>query len=260
MTQILDASELSPAFQTLTSFHLLSPDKMAALNQKVYAQLAALIEENGISAILGGISSITSGNPGTFAETGKSAKTGKKKASPNSKKGLLELIQGKFPDWNLGKGKGISIASLKEALESGDKPEPKKRVNPYFTFLALVRKELSEKDLSQKQIIRIGSRRWQILKTFASENNHSPKDVVQSEELIAEVAKLYASIEEDLEGMVAAAPKAKKAKKVKSTKKAKKTKKVEPTEHDVVAEASPSTEELPVSDMFDMSDSDDDDE
>jgi hypothetical protein len=227
---------------------------MAALNQKVYAQLAALIEENGISAILGGISSITSGNPGTFAETGKPAKTGKKKASPNSKKGLLELLQGKFPDWNLGKGKGISIASLKEALESGEKPEPKKRVNPYFTFLALVRKELSEKDLSQKQIIRIGSRRWQILKTFASENNHAPNDVVQSEELIAEVAKLYASIEEDLEGMVAAAPKAKKAKKVK------KVKKVEPTEHDDVAEASPSTEDLPVSGMFDMSDSDDDDD
>ena len=223
---------------------------MATLNQKVYAQLAALIEENGISAILGGISSITSGNPGTFAETGKPAKTGKK-ASSNSKKGLLELLQGKFPDWNLGKGKGISIASLKEALESGEKPEPKKRVNPYFTFLALVRKELSEKDLSQKQIIRIGSRRWQILKTFASENNHSPKDVVQSEELIAAVAKLYASIEEDLEGMVAAAPKAKKAKKAK---------KVKPTNHDDAAEASPSTEELPVSDMFDMSDSDDDDD
>ena len=230
---------------------------MAALNQKVYAQLTALIEENGISAILGGISSITSGNPGTFAETGKPAKTGKKKASPNSKKGLLELVQEKFPDWNLGKGKGISIASLKEAVESGEKPEPKKRVNPYFTFLALVRKELAGEELSQKQIIRIGSRRWQILKTFASENNHSPKDIVESEELIAAVAKLYASIEEDLEGMVAAAPKAKKAKKVKKAKKAKKAK---PTNHDDAAEASPSTEELPVSDMFDMSDSDDDDD
>ena len=111
---------------------------MAALNQKAYAQLSALIEENGISAILGGISSITSGNPGKFTETGKPAKTGKKKVSPNSKKGLLELIGEKYPEWKLGKGKGISIASLKEALESGEKPEPKKRVTAYFTFLTIV--------------------------------------------------------------------------------------------------------------------------
>ena len=240
---------------------------MAALNQKVYAQLAALIEENGISAILGGISSITSGNPGKFAETGKPAKTGKKKASPNSKKGLLELVGEKYPDWKLGKGKGISIASLKEALESGEKPEPKKRVTAYFTFLAIVRKELSEEDhLTQKQIIRIGSRRWQILKTFASENDHTPKDVVQSEELLAQVAGLYASIQEDLEGMVVSTPKAKAPKK---TKKVKKTKKAEdattaekvadPTEDSENDEANDPESEDRVSDMFDMSDSDDDD-
>ena len=58
---------------------------MAALNHKVYAQLAALIEENGISAILGGISSIISEHPGTFAETGKPAKTGKKVSLTQSK-------------------------------------------------------------------------------------------------------------------------------------------------------------------------------
>lgn len=250
---------------------------MAALNQKVYAQLAALIEENGISAILGGISSITSGNPGKFAETGKPAKTGKKKASPNSKKGLLELVGEKYPDWKLGKGKGISIASLKEALESGEKPEPKKRVTAYFTFLAIVRKELSEEDhLTQKQIIRIGSRRWQILKTFASENGHTPKDVIQSEELLAQVAGHYATIQEDLEGLVVSTPKAKatkkttKATKAKKTNKAKKVKKVEeattaekvadPTEDSENDEESSHAGEDRVSDMFDMSDSDNEDE
>ena len=118
----------------------------------------------------------------------------------NLKDKNIEQLKEKHPDWELGNGKGLSLSVLKNAIKSGVKPSPKKRINPYFDFLAIVRKEF-ETQLSPRQIIRIGSCRWQVLKQFAAENGHSSKDVVKSEELMAEVSKNFATVEEDLKDM-----------------------------------------------------------
>ena len=112
------------------------------------------------------------------------------KISNNSKKGLLKQLNEKHPEWKLGKGRGISIAALKEALKSDKQPVAKKRTNPYFTFLAITREELSSQQLTQKQIIRVGSRRWQIVKYFAATEGHNEKDIVESPKLLKEVATI----------------------------------------------------------------------
>lgn len=215
---------------------------MATLDQKAYAQLEALIAENGLSAVLGGISNWTLGNPDKL----KTTETPKRKHACNSKKGLLEQLNATHPDWELGKGKGLSIASLKNALKSGEKPVAKKRSNPYFTFLAIVREELSERNMTPKQIIRIGSRRWQILKKYAGDNSLKTKDIIENPQLLAEVAKNYSSIDEDLEGLDIT-PKKTKAKK---TKKAKKK----------TPEETTNTTNDSVASMFDMSDSEEEEE
>ena len=220
---------------------------MATLDQKAYAQLATLIAENGLSAVLGGISNWTLGNPNKHKTT---ETTRKKKKTCKSKKGLLEQLNADHPDWELGKGKGLSIASLKKALESGEKPVAKKRSNPYFTFLAIVREELSEQNMTPKQIIRIGSRRWQILKKYSEDNSESTKDIIENPTLLAKVAKNYASIDEDLEGLDITPKKKQQTKKTKDTKKAKKK----------MPEETTNTTNDPVASMFDMSDSEEEDD
>ena len=184
---------------------------MASLSAKAYAQLSALIEENGLSSILGGISNLTSGKKGktTKFRNNNEARVTKKTSAKDKKKQLLEQLKEEHPDWKLGCGKGLSLSVLKDAVKSGVKPTPKKRYNPYFDFLAIVRKEL-ETQLSPRQIIRIGSCRWQVLKQFAAENGHSNKDIVKSEELLTEVSKNFATIEEDLKDMPEKKSKAKK--------------------------------------------------
>lgn len=237
---------------------------MATLDQKAYAQLAALIAENGLSAVIGGISNWTLGNPNKHKST---TTTVGKKLNVNSKKGLLEQLNADHPDWDLGKGKGLSIASLKKALETNTKPVAKKRSNPYFTFLAIVREELSGQDMSPKQVIRIGSRRWQILKKYSGDNSLSTKDIIQDPELLAKVAENYASIEEDLEGMNTAPKKEKKTKKTKKTKTEKKepeeTTSIEDTEDSHEEDEAPEMSSITnssVASMFDMSDSEEEDE
>lgn len=238
---------------------------MATLDQKAYAQLEALIAENGLSAVIGGISNWTMGNPNKLKST---PTAGKKKKTSNSKKGLLDQLNAEHPDWELGKGKGLSIASLKKALENGEKPVVKKRSNPYFTFLAIVRKELSEQNMAPKQIIRIGSRRWQILKKFSEDNTHSTKDIIGDPELLAKVAENYASIEKDLEGLDITPKKENKIKKTKKTKKAKNKTPEETVSNedaeDLQEEGDTGSSTIPINDpvanMFDMSDSDDEDD
>lgn len=225
---------------------------MATLDQKAYAQLATLIAENGLSAVLGGISNWTLGNPNKHKTT---ETTSKKKKTCKSKKGLLEQLNADHPDWELGKGKGLSIASLKNALESGEKPVAKKRSNPYFTFLAIVREELSEQNMTPKQIIRIGSRRWQILKKFAGDNHKSVNNIIENPTLLSKVAKNYASIDEDLEGLDIT-PKKTKAKK--NTKEKKKT--PEEPNNDKGEESSTNIINDSVASMFDMSDSEDEED
>ena len=217
---------------------------MSGLNAKAYAQLTTLIEQNGLSSILGGISNWTSANPGKcIAEE---RRMPKKTTSTKSKKGLLDLLNEKHPDWELGKGKGLSISALKNALETGEKPEPKKHKNPYFDFVAIVRKEVADLDLSPKQIVSLGAARWKVLKLFAAENGHTTKEIVKDPELLKQVAANYAPIEEDLKGM----KNTQKEKKTKKPKQAKKTEKVKETPED-------NLDEQPVSGLF-MSDEDED--
>ena len=63
---------------------------MASLNAKAYAQLSALIEENGLSSILGGISNLTSGNKGktTKFRNNNEARVTKKTYAKDKKKHL----------------------------------------------------------------------------------------------------------------------------------------------------------------------------
>ena len=68
--------------------------------------------------------------------------------------------------------------------------------------------------MTPKQIIRIGSRRWQILKKYAGDNSLKTKDIIENPQLLAKIAKNYASIDEDLEGLDIT-PKKTKAKKTK---------------------------------------------
>ena len=225
---------------------------MTSVTQK---QFANIINQEGLATVLKWISDWSSDNPEKMSTGGFATKTKKsrKKKTPKTKKALLELLNETHPEWKLGKGKGLSIAALKNALETDEKPEPKKRTNPYFTFLAIVRDELSDRELTSKQIIRIGSRRWTILKAYASENDYTEKDIIEDRERLAEVAKKFSSIEEDLEGMPE--PKAKKPKQEKKKKVVKKSK-------DKVGNADESEDisNTHVAGMFDMSDSDDDDD
>lgn len=225
---------------------------MAGLNAQAYTQLTTLLEENGLSSILGGISNWTSANPEKRI-TGEQRGV-KKTTSAKSKKGLLNLLNEKHPDWELGNGKGLSISALKNALETGEKPKPKKRENPYFDFLAIVRKEVAELELSPKQVVSLGGIRWTVLKEFAAENGHTNKEVVKDPELLKKVAANYASIEEDLKVVKIA----KKEKKEKKVEKAKKAKKVDKTKNDETPEDDVNDD--PVAGMFCMSDEDSDDE
>ena len=101
---------------------------MASLSAKAYAQLSALIEENGLSSILGGISNLTSGNKGktTKFRNNNEARVTKKTSAKDKKKQLLEQLKEEHPDWKLGCGKGLSLSVLKDAVKSGVKPTPKK--------------------------------------------------------------------------------------------------------------------------------------
>ena len=231
---------------------------MAGLNAQAYTQLATLLKENGLSSILGGISNWTSANPEKRI-TGEQ-RGAKKTTSAKSKKGLLNLLNEKHPDWELGNGKGLSISALKNALKTGEKPKPKKRENPYFDFLAIVRKEVAELELSPKQVVSLGSIRWTVLKEFAAENGHTNKEVVKDPELLKKVAANYASIEEDLKVVKIAKKekKVEKAKKVEKVKKVKKEKKVDKTKNDETPEDDVNDD--PVAGMFCMSDEDSDGE
>lgn len=225
---------------------------MAGLNAQAYAQLTTLLEENGLSSILGGISNWTSANPGKSIADER--RMPKKTTSAKSKKKLLDLLNEKHPDWELGKGKGFSISVLKNALETGEKPEPKKRENPYFDFLAIVRKEVADLNLPPKQVVSLGGARWAVLKQFANENGHTTKEIVKDPELLKQVAANYASIEEDLK----AVKNAKKEKKPKKTKKVKKTDDVKKTANEDTQEDD--IADQPVAGLFCMSDEESDDE
>ena len=274
----LNLSDLS-ALSALSDLSVLSAlsvrsqsNTMAGLNAQAYAQLTTLLEENGLTSILGGLSNWTSANPGQCI-TGEQ-RVPKKTTSAKSKKGLLNLLNEKYPDWELGKGKGFSVSALKNALETGEKPEPTKRENPYFDFLAIVRKEVADLGLPPKQVVSLGGIRWTVLKQFAAENGHTNKEVVKNPELLKKVAANYASIEEDLKDVEIAKKekKAKKAKKVekvekvevekvekaKKAKKPKKAKKVEKTKKDETPEDD--VNDQPVAGLFCMSDEDSDDE
>jgi len=236
-----------------------------------------LIEENGLQSVLGWIGIWVSKN--TVKHTTGEQRGAKKTTSAKSKKGLLNLLNEKHPDWELGKGKGLSISALKHALETGEKPEPKKRENPYFDFLAIVRKEVAgiELEFSPKQVVSLGGIRWTVLKLFAAQNGHTNKEIVKDPELLKQVAANYAPIEEDLKAIVRkeaadreeewrvndkgqtqaaaeaqAAADLKGAKNTKKEKKAKKVKKDETPEDDI--------NDQPVAGLFCMSDEDSDDE
>ena len=217
---------------------------MSALT-KAQKQLIALLEEQGSAWVLSATANWIGGN--TVAP-GKEIK--KKKASPKTKAGLLEAINEKFPDWELGKGKGISVAALKSALSSGEKPEKKKRTTVYFNFLAMVRAEVAELNLNPQQIIRIGSRRWTLLKEFAAENGHSTKDILESPDLLEEVKKQYSTIKEDLNGL----------EKPVVRKKNKKTKKKAEKKLNKISNEEESAHNKSVAGMFDLSDEDDEDD
>jgi hypothetical protein len=216
---------------------------MTGLNAQAYAQLTTLLEENGLSSILGGISNWTSANPRKCITDER--RMPKKETSGKSKKKLLKLLNEKHPDWELGKGKGINISALKNALETGEKPEPKKRENPYFDFLAVVRKEVASLGLSPKQIISLGSNRWAVLKLFAATKGYTTKQIIKNPNLLKQVAANYAPIEESLKGM-------EKTKKVKEPKKANTTEKVDTHKNNM--------DDQPVAGMFCMSDEESDDE
>ena len=220
---------------------------MNTLNIKADTQLVQLLEENGVAAILNRISVWTSKNIGNMRKDTIKPGKPKKKISPKSKAALLQTIKDNFPDWNLGKGKGISKSALKDAIESGVKPEPQKRKTTHFTFQEIVRADMAEHNLNPQQIIRVWSRRWNILKTYASENGKSTKEIVESEQLLAEVAKHYKSISEDLEGLSEKPVGRNKSKK-------KKIEQSKPSPTEQIQHTSS------VAGMFDMSDSDDEDE
>jgi hypothetical protein len=221
---------------------------MSGLNAKAYAQLSALIEENGLSSILGGISKLTSGNKEkiTARIIDDESRATKKMSAKEKKKQLMKQIKETYPEWDLGNGKGLSISVLESARKSGVKPIPKKRCNPYFDFLAIVRRDVESLDLSPKQIVRIGACRWNVLKLFASTKGYSNKEVVKSEQLLKEVAKKYSTIEEDLNGM----------QQMKESKKTQKAKNPEKKTETKVKEE----EEHPAAGAFIMTDSDSDDE
>ena len=166
---------------------------MAGLNARHTPNLR-LLKRMDSHPFLGG--SVT-GRLQTLEKTTDERRMPKKTTSAKSKKKLLDLLNEKHPDWELGKGKGFSISALKNALETGEKPEPKKRKNPYFDFLAIVRKEVADLDLSPKQIVSLGASRWKVLKLFSAENGHTTKDIVNDPELLKQVAANYAPIEED---------------------------------------------------------------
>ena len=234
---------------------------MSASDINARTKLFSLLESQGSAWVLSATANWIGGNTSSGKET-KSLK--KRKASPKTKAGLLEAIEEKYPDWNLGKGKGISVSALKSALESGEKPEKKKRSTPYFNFLAIVRAEVKDMNLNPQQIIRIGSRRWSTLKWFASGKCLPVKEVLESEKLMIEAAEHYNSIEKDLEGLEK--PVVRKSKKAKKpVKKSKKNTDEEEQEEQEDEEDDNSNNELnimdePVAGLFDMSDSDGEEE
>jgi hypothetical protein len=118
-----------------------------------------------------------------------------------------------------------------------------------------VREELSEQNMTPKQIIRIGSRRWQILKKFAGDNHKSVNNIIENPTLLSKVAKNYASIDEDLEGLDITP---KKTKTKKNTKEKKKT--PEEPNNDKGEESSTNIINDSVASMFDMSDSEDEED
>jgi hypothetical protein len=227
---------------------------MPSSDIKARTDLFAILDSHGSAWVLNATANWIGGNASSGKET---KKLKNRKASPKTKAGLLEAIREKYPDWNLGKGKGISVSELKSSLDSGVKPEKKKRSTPYFNFLAIVRAEVKDMNLNPQQIIRIGSRRWTILKKFASENGHSTIDIVESEKLLTKAAENYNTIEKDLEGLEK--PVVRKSKKTKKTVKKIKKNKEEETEEDEDNSNNANIMDEPVAGMFDMSDSDDDD-
>ena len=231
-------------YPILTSLNRPKATTMAGLNAKAYAQLTALIEENGLSSILGGISNWTSANP--VKRTTEERRVSKKPVSTKTKKAnLLNQLKEEHPDWELGTGKGLSLAALKNAVETGKKPIPKKR--PYFVFQDIVRRDLGEHEFSPTQVMKIIGSRWAALKLFTATNSHTIVEILNDQELLEQVAKNYTDIEEILKDSTKKPKKAdnvKKTKKVKKAKKAKKTKKAEKTKEAEEVENTQEAEEV----------------
>ena len=168
---------------------------MAGLSAKDTTQLIALLEKNGISTILGGITEWTARNP-EKTRTNKEPKTARKGKTKLKKTQLLNQLKEEHPDWDLGKGKGLTLGALKIAVETGEKPVPK--TSPYIKFQEVVRKDIGSHKLSPTQVMKIIGCRWRLLKTFAGVKGLSNIDIVNSKDMLEELAKTYNTIEEDM--------------------------------------------------------------